>query len=177
MKTKVPYSETHLNVDSLENAVSRFIVKGQNQDFGNADVITANFAWPGFVHNHQTGTRKIKNNKDSLPGTKIYHQIYFFDGSVNGRLNSMCEPGAFNWFILKLKRQRFRETHLVNMLALQRPFVYFFYSLFRLRLLPSVRSTGLFFLAGKQARMGTCKAKSDGILWLLPIVFHIHLLL
>ena len=44
MKTKVPYSETHLNVDSLENAVSRFIVKGQNQDFGNADVITANFA-------------------------------------------------------------------------------------------------------------------------------------
>ena len=44
MKTKVPYSETHLNVESLENAVSRFIVKGQNQDFGNADVITANFA-------------------------------------------------------------------------------------------------------------------------------------
>ena len=34
MKTKVPYSETHLNVESLENAVSRFIVKGQNQDFG-----------------------------------------------------------------------------------------------------------------------------------------------
>ena len=129
------------------------------------------------MHNHQTGTRKIKNNKDSLPGTKIYHQIYFFDGSVNGRLNSMCEPGAFNWFILKLKRQRFRETHLVNMLALQRPFVDFFYSLFRLRLLLSVRSTGLFVLAGKQARMGTCKAKSDGILWLLPIVFHIHLLL
>ena len=34
MKTKVPYSETHLNVESLENAVSRFIVKGQNQDVG-----------------------------------------------------------------------------------------------------------------------------------------------
>ena len=34
MKTKIPYSETHLNKESLENAVSRFIVKGQNQDFG-----------------------------------------------------------------------------------------------------------------------------------------------
>ena len=33
MKIKVPYSKTHLNVDSLENAVSRLIVKGQNQRF------------------------------------------------------------------------------------------------------------------------------------------------
>ena len=76
----------------------------------NADVIAANFAGPGFVQNHQTGTREIKNSKDSLPGTKIYHQVYFFDGSVNGRLNSMCEPGAFNGFILERKRRRFRET-------------------------------------------------------------------
>ena len=100
--------------------------KGKIKILENADVIAANFAWPGFVQNHQTGTREIKNSKDSLPETKIYHQVYFFDGSVNGRLNSMCEPGAFNWFILELKSQRFRETHLVNMLALQRPFVDFF---------------------------------------------------
>ena len=33
MKTTVPYSKTYLNVDSLENEVSRFIVKGQNQRF------------------------------------------------------------------------------------------------------------------------------------------------
>ena len=68
-------------------------------------------AWPGFVHN-QTTTREIKNNKIVyIPGTKIYHQIYFFVGSVNGRLNSMCEPGAFNGFILGLKRRKFREAH------------------------------------------------------------------
>ena len=76
----------------------------------NADVIAANYTRPGFVHN-QTATRVIKNSKDSLPGTKIYHQIYFFDGSVNGRLNSTCEPGPFNGFILELKRRRFRKTY------------------------------------------------------------------
>ena len=76
----------------------------------NADVIAANFAGPGFVQTHQTGTQEIKNSKDSLPGTKIYHQVYFSDGSVNGRLNSMCEPGALNGFILERKRRRCRGT-------------------------------------------------------------------
>ena len=126
MKTKVPYSETHLNVDSLENAVSRSLWKGKFKILENADVIAANVAWPGFVPNHQTGTREIKNNKDSLPGTKIYHQVYFFDGSVNGRLNSMCEPGAFNGFILRTKTPEVSGNALLNMLALQRPFVDFF---------------------------------------------------
>ena len=84
--------------------------KGKIKILENADVIAANFAWPGFVQNHQTGTREIKNSKDSLPETKIYHQVYFFDGSVNGRLNSMCEPGAFNGFILERKRRRCRGT-------------------------------------------------------------------
>ena len=40
--------------------------KGKIKILENADVIAANFAGPGFVQTHQTGTREIKNSKDSL---------------------------------------------------------------------------------------------------------------
>ena len=83
----------------------------------------------------------------------------------------MCGPRAFDEYTLKVL-----GNALVNMLALQRRFfLNSFYSLFRFWLLSlSVRSTSLFVLAGKHARMGTCKVESDRIVW-LSIAFHIQL--
>jgi len=64
-----------------KRSLSLYCEGAKSKIFENADVIAANYALPGFVRNRKTA-REIKNKKDSLPGTKIYHQICFFDGSV-----------------------------------------------------------------------------------------------
>ena len=132
--------------------VYRVIVKGHNQRFS-----------------------KTLTAYSSEVGKKIYHQT---DMSLSLKW-LIWGPRAFDVFILTRKRRKFWETLLVNMLALIYRDVVLdsFYSLFRfsLRWL-SVRSTSLFVLVGKHARMGTCKVESDKIVWPLPIAFHIQLL-
>ena len=83
---------------------------------------------------------------------------------------------SFWWVYINTKTPKVLGNALVNMLALQRRFVGFLiYSLFRFWLLwLSVRSTSLFVLPGKQARMGTCKVRSAVR---LTVRIHIQMLL
>ena len=82
---------------------------------------------------------------------------------------------SFWWGYINTKTPKILGNALVNMLALQRRFVGFFlFFIYRFWLLwLSVRSTSLFVLAGKQARMGTCKVQSA--VRLIPI--HVQMLL
>ena len=125
----------------------------------------------------------IKNDssKDRPAGSEIYHQTCAFNGCLEWTLNwnECVDPELLmSLYYITWKHRRFWETHWWERWPYRDVLLNSVWqcSLFRLWLLLSVRSTSLFVLAGKQARMGTCKVESDWRVQLSPIAFHIQLL-